>query len=496
MKIIYDMTRLVNRLDAHHPTGIDRVDINYLQHFKESSAYELVGVIQSNGRLVKLESSKTSLICSQLYDAWCGGKPHDLNFLTRKKADILTTRVNFVRRGAYFENVSLIDPRLKLPSNSQSVTYFNSSHHGLLSADLFAEMKFRMRCKMVFFLHDLIPINFPEYVRAGDSEQHKQRILNIADFADLVLVNSEATKGDYERFLLENRVSGAPAQTVYIGAEDSFLKNESEKVSDSVNRVIKEGPYVLYIGTIEARKNHALLLQIWRDFMREGEPPGRLVIVGKRGWEAENVFSLLDRRNWKGYVIELFGVSDSEMIALLENCKGVLFPSFSEGWGMPLVEALAKGKPAICSDIPVLREASSDCAHYIHPCDAIGWQREISRLFYDAHFEEHLVAKAAAFEAPRWSSAFNKVDNLLGNMSENIRSVRRPRSGSEFSGCKKEKDLIAVTSVNHSQSRFMTFVLSERQHRKIEKFRKSPVRFLRDSRIPLLKSLGNFLARG
>ena len=138
-------------------------------------------------------------------------------------------------------------------------------------------------------------------------------------------------------------------------------------------------PYFVMLGTIEPRKNHWLMLQLWRQLIeRLGEHAPRLVIIGQRGWECENVVDLLERcESLKGFVFEYSVCSDAELATWLHHAQALLFPSFAEGYGMPLVEALAQGVPVIASDLPVFREIAGDIPEYIDPLDGKRWSELI-----------------------------------------------------------------------------------------------------------------------
>jgi glycosyltransferase involved in cell wall biosynthesis len=142
-------------------------------------------------------------------------------------------------------------------------------------------------------------------------------------------------------------------------------------------------PYFVILGTIEPRKNHMLLLQIWRELSQLQAAP-RLCIVGKRGWENENVFDMLERcLPLKGCVFEFSGLTDFEVQTLLQDAKALLFPSFAEGLGIPVLEAAALNVPCILSDIPVFREIAPPGTVFLSPLDGIGWKREILALADD-----------------------------------------------------------------------------------------------------------------
>ena len=175
-------------------------------------------------------------------------------------------------------------------------------------------------------------------------------------------------------------------------------------------------PYFVMLGTIEPRKNHLLLLNVWRALVqRDGERAPRLVIVGQRGWECEQVLDLLDRcEALRGFVLERQGCDDTELATLLAHAQALLFPSFAEGYGMPMVEALAAGVPVLASDLPVFREVAGDVPEYLDPLDGPGWIRAIDDYAHtDGARRRAQLARMHGWQAPTWETHFDQVQALM-----------------------------------------------------------------------------------
>ncbi len=184
---------------------------------------------------------------------------------------------------------------------------------------------------------------------------------------------------------------------------------------DSDQRPLAE-PYFVMLSTIEPRKNHWMILQVWRRLVeRHGAAAPRLVVVGQRGWECENVLDLLERcESLRGFVLEKPVCSDSELVTYLRHAQALLFPSFVEGYGLPLVEALSLGVPAIASDLPVFREIAADIPEYLDPLDAIGWLRCIESFCQpDSPLRQNQLLKMSRFIPPAWAKHFETFEGLL-----------------------------------------------------------------------------------
>jgi glycosyltransferase involved in cell wall biosynthesis/tetratricopeptide (TPR) repeat protein len=260
-------------------------------------------------------------------------------------------------------------------------------------------------------VHDTIPMDYPEYARPGQAERHRERIETIAALADGVVVNSEATAGSLAPYL-ERSGRRVPAVVAHPGAEFVAPCKPPEAVG--------KPPYFVCIGTIEPRKNHLLLLHLWRALAarRDAGTP-RLVLIGQRGWEIENIVDIIDRcRALDGLLEEHNTLPDRELRPLLAGARALLCPAFVEGYGLPIAEALALGVPVICSDIPVFREVGLDVPEFLDPLDGLGWLQAI-RNYSETGSPRRAaqMARLPGWQAPRWEPHIDAVIDLIEQVS-------------------------------------------------------------------------------
>jgi glycosyltransferase involved in cell wall biosynthesis len=178
-------------------------------------------------------------------------------------------------------------------------------------------------------------------------------------------------------------------------------------------------PTFVMLGTIEGRKNHLMLLQVWARLVRTyGVNAPRLLVIGQRGWECEQVFDLLDRSEvLRGAVVEVSRCTDAELNGHLATAKALLLPSLAEGYGLPLVEALGAGTPVIASDLPVFREIGQGVPDFLDPLDGPAWERAI--LAYaaeDSAARKAQIGRHSSYRAPTWSDHFDRVDSWLAKL--------------------------------------------------------------------------------
>jgi glycosyltransferase involved in cell wall biosynthesis len=178
-------------------------------------------------------------------------------------------------------------------------------------------------------------------------------------------------------------------------------------------------PYFVVLGNIEPRKNHWMLLQLWRRLVdQHAAAAPRLVIIGQRAWECENVVDLLERcRQLRAFVIERASCGDEELVNMLRHARALLYPSFVEGFGLPIAEALSLGVPVIASDLAVFREFAGEVPEYADPLDGRRWLELIAD--YAQPYSARRAAQTARmpnFSAPTWAHHFERVDHFVSDL--------------------------------------------------------------------------------
>jgi glycosyltransferase involved in cell wall biosynthesis len=180
----------------------------------------------------------------------------------------------------------------------------------------------------------------------------------------------------------------------------------------------RDDSYFAVLGTIEPRKNHLLLLNLWSRLAATMSAPPRLLVIGARGWENEQVLDMLERsRRLRGVVEEHNALSDAQVGSVLARARALLLPSFAEGYGLPLAEALASGIPVLCSDIAVFREVGRDVPEYLDPLDLRAWSESVLEYACpDSPKRAAQMRRLSHWRAPRWNDHFNVVEQLLGDL--------------------------------------------------------------------------------
>lgn len=401
-KIYLDVSRLLAAGFRRTPSGIERVELAYAKEFERMDEIDFVAGLF--GQLHFLPYQFIFAYINALEKTW----------KLRDRINNIKTIgfVVFIYFWLVAKSAIGIFCRRQKNSIGGSI-YLNLSHENLVDRDAVAGFKSRTGAKLIFFVHDLIPITHPEYVRRGQGRRHRRRIETVGDLADAVMVNSEATKNELF-FYLKDAGSLPVVYVIPLG-----VKNSVEVPVYGSHDIENTVPYFICLATIEPRKNHLLLLNLWRSLAADIRRMPRLIIVGRRGWENEMVLDMLERcDSLSGIVEERHGVSDDELYILIRGARALLLPSFAEGYGLPVPEALGAGTPVICSDLPALREVGGDIPEYIDPLDGASWRRAI--LDYSEASSPRRAAQCErllSWSPPRWDSHFNRVHEIIEDLT-------------------------------------------------------------------------------
>lgn len=373
------MTRLIwRRWNGRLPTGVDRVCLAYLRHFA-SLSQAVVHHTHFRGILDQRVSQELFALLEE--------SPQ--HFRKRLLSGILRHFGQLPRQ-----------------SEGGNRLYLNIGHTGL-NSEGFRSWVANANVRPIYLVHDLIPITHPQFCRPGEDERHRDRMRTVLTTATGIIGNSQATLDELEAFARSEGLPEPPSHAAWLGINPLPRPRSPSQ---------PPRPTFVTLGTIEGRKNHELLLQVWNRLIdRLGNFAPRLLIIGQRGWEAQSVFDRLDHsQKLRARVVELNGCTDEELADHLASARALLFPSFAEGFGLPLVEALAAGTPAIASDLPVFREICGDIPTYISPFDAPAWETTIL-AYADAHGPERTaqLERMQSYHAPTWAAHFDSVEAWL-----------------------------------------------------------------------------------
>ncbi len=422
----YDVTRLLTRILNATPNGIDRIDFALATHVLASypaprfgttatgfgarllsgqAALEAVQAIGAHWGETRVEAGED--VVYQRAVTWLRGETpaQGSASISRRRRIGIPKVAGWVRRHGL--------PLTRRPGTGlpRGAVYVNSSQFPLWVASSFEWLEQRRDVKAVFFIHDLLPVLMPEYFREAELERHKARLRNFARFAAGAVVTTPTVAADLHAHM---KTLGRQDTPVFVSPTPISPVFATPRVVDPA--LANARPYFVLCSTLEPRKNHLMILAVWRALVeRLGSGAPRLVLVGTRGWHYGPILDLVARSPaLKDHVLEVGGLSTPGLKRLIDNARAVLMPTFGEGYGLPVHEALAAGTPVVAADIPVFRDLpvalghNTDALTLCSPLNGDAWLETIAAMTSAPR------PQAGDRHAPEgWATYFDRLDGFL-----------------------------------------------------------------------------------
>lgn len=415
--IVYDMTRLFLAPAHITPRGIDRVDLGYAKHFLAEWPGDAMATLLTPFGVRTIDRQAALGIVEETQAQWKeSGQPGDDPLLQRLKSKLIdrTDGPNVIKKGSRGRQIAAMTRqtfrhlgRLIGPSRSHAIphnaVYINTGQMGIAVPQFLYWLKARPDIRSIFMLHDLIPLQHAEFVPPMSSYFHNNMVSNTVLHAAGLITTTSVMGNAIRQEILRRGRSAIPILSEPLPVSPNFSRGRSQDAR------LAEVPYFVIVGSIEPRKNHALLLEVWRELVRtEGARAPKLVIAGTR-WNGHEAITDAVKHSslLKDFIIEVGGLSTPALHQLVSNARGLLMPSFAEGFGLPIIEAQALGVPVIASNIAEHREAGGGEAIYLDVRDRAGWTAAIRG-----------VMAAGANVMPRrtihtWPDYFQRIEPFL-----------------------------------------------------------------------------------
>jgi len=261
------------------------------------------------------------------------------------------------------------------------------------------------RASLVSTMHDLSPILFPKWHTPQNRTLFKRKMCYVQEHAQAIIAVSEHTKRDMVRILAipEERI-----HVVYNAADPMYHPiHDHDEIMGMMHKYALPGPgYILHVGTLEPRKNLARLVEAYAMTLGNcGDRTPSLVLAGYKGWYYEEIFHSIERLGLQQRVIPTGFVDDEDLPALLNGALFFVYPSLYEGFGMPVLEAMACGVPVITSNASSLPEVVGDAGLLVDPTDTDALAAALMLLLDDPERRAALraagLARAALFSWER-----------------------------------------------------------------------------------------------
>lgn len=362
MSVWIDLTDLIEW--RGNLTGIQRIQFNMSMHYVQSGDDVRFFTYHSMSRkFTEVDFNPDDIVRSGIVSA----KPHRRSIYraVMRRMHLLNTEIKIRNKIVASSHIAYrkINKKITFPFTEQdTVLVMGSIWIGHFIEDL-AQAKKVNNFKLIHFAFDMIPSVFPGYVVPWLPKVFTNYYKKAFSISDGIIAISKSTAADVKSFMELHKVRNSPKiQIVRIGESIDDVKERTVKGLDS--------GFILSVSTIEARKNHAALLYVVREAHERGIKLPHIVIAGRKGWHTGDFLYMAENDPVVSKAITVLnGPDDSQLTWLYRNCLFTVFPSFYEGWGMPVAESLAYGKMCIASNASSIPEIAPDIVDYFSPYD-------------------------------------------------------------------------------------------------------------------------------
>jgi glycosyltransferase involved in cell wall biosynthesis len=265
-------------------------------------------------------------------------------------------------------------------------------------------------CASVITLHDLAFLRFPNVLTRAKRIYHKTFTLHSLRQANMLITVSNSTKQDAHELA---HIPNERMQTIYPCIDKQFLHYRDEgEIQAFRQQYTLEGGFILYLGTLEPRKNIPTLIDAYALLHNKYGVQQKLVLAGGKGWLYDTIFAKVQAMGLEHAVIFPGFVPDEEQRLWYQSASVFAFPSLYEGFGIPVAEALACGTPVVTSNVSSLPEAGTDLALCVNPNDSVA----VANAIYQALTDRALQAKCQTL-APAVAQKYS-ASTMVGQIIE------------------------------------------------------------------------------
>ncbi len=422
--LIYDLSRLSTRVLQATPNGIDRLDSLIADHALAGPAHAAFALLFGPNGPRLFAPGALPVPTQALARAW--GEADNLAHAVEDAAPIIAALTDArgrlrhksprparpLRIAQALARYGLRkgeDPRTAAPRDA---VYLNVSHFPLEWSSHVAWLAARPDIRFVMAVHDLLPISHPHFFWDGEPERHRTRMRLLAERGAAAVAFSATVADALDSHMATLGRRNLPILIARPPLSALFYQPPPRAAA------LADANYFIVCGTIEPRKNHGLLLEVWRRLARDlGPAAPKLLVVGRRGWRCDDIVGALADKALGGAVIEASNLSTPAYRLLLAHARALLSPSWEEGFGLPLSEALATGVPVIGADIAAYREQGGGRVVYLDPGDSAAWHDSVLAFADPARPERARALAALIGYAPAPRAPFlAEIDAFLGRI--------------------------------------------------------------------------------
>lgn len=244
--------------------------------------------------------------------------------------------------------------------------------------------------KVVTIVHDMAYLACPECVADANIIWLQKNLKDSCDRSDHIAVSSEFTKKELIKYL---KIEEEKISVIYSGIDKKNMNDDSRIDNAYLEELNISGSYILFVGTIEPRKNVQIIIKAFEKICEEYSQDMSLVLAGKMGWKNKEILDSIENFPFQGRIIITGYVSEKEKRTLYKNAALFVFPSKYEGFGIPPLEAMASGVPVITSNYASLPEVVGDAAIKVNSDDIEELYQAMRAVLDNKTLREDLIEK-------------------------------------------------------------------------------------------------------
>ncbi|MDO5558770.1 MAG: glycosyltransferase family 1 protein [Oscillospiraceae bacterium] len=272
--------------------------------------------------------------------------------------------------------------------------------------------------EIIVLIYDLIPITHPQFLIDQTRMKFMHYIIAHMRYADKIITNSIAVADDVYTLYRELDMNPKPVTVIPLGADFTHKVHHSiGRVSRTAKNIVSNGKYILTVGTIEPRKNHSVIFDAYNEYLEDEDI--QLVFAGHIGWNVDKLINNFKTHPHYGKKLHIIdNANDATISYLYENAFAVVFASYTEGFGLPTIEALIHKVPVIVSDIPVMHETGGDFCSFFDPDNAEELASIIKGYLDDPQLYAQQKKYIEEYRIPEWEVTTKKIIELIDLQTE------------------------------------------------------------------------------
>ncbi|MCR4930514.1 MAG: glycosyltransferase family 4 protein [Lachnospiraceae bacterium] len=278
--------------------------------------------------------------------------------------------------------------------------------------------------RIAVYVYDVLPINYPQFTHFSTRFNYINYIGSYLQYADAIITSSQSTLDSIHELADRLGLPRVPGFVSWHGSDfNERRKSDGSSIPEEVKEAVKSR-YVLTVGTIEPRKNHAFLLDAFEKGLFDKDI--KLIFAGKIGWNVEELEQRINNHPEKDKrFFHFVGLTDEGIDYLYSHAFLVAFPTYAEGFGLPIIESLERGTPVLATDIPVLREVGKEYCRYFKLNDIDDFTDKLLNLTENPEEYNKLKEEVGKFKPSTWEEAADKVVAALETLKPAERKAKK-----------------------------------------------------------------------